>query len=107
MSRRLLAFGVPLQAFVDTLGVERPGNTECSGERPAPLGLGQTVRHGVQPGTPARQPPTFVDDQPTVRRDHSQQLADQGPLTATDTSANRGFPVMLEVGSRRRTLNHS
>ena len=107
MSRRPLAFGEKLQAFVDTLGVERPRNTKCSGKCPAPLGLGQTVRRGVQPSTPARQPPTFVDDQPPIRRDHSQQLADQGPPTATDTGANRSFPVMLEVGSRPRALNHS
>jgi hypothetical protein len=93
--------------FTNVSGVERPGNPECSGKCPAPLGLGQAVRLGMQPRSPAGQPPTFVDDQPPVRRDHSQQLADQSPPTAPDAHAYRMFPVSLEVGSRPRPLNHS
>lgn len=90
-------------------GVERALGPKCPWERPLPLGLDQTTRCRVQPRTPPRQPPTFVDDQPSGHRDHSQQLTDQDPLPATNARAYREVPVALEVGRvathPRRTLN--
>lgn len=93
--------------LADLAGVERPRRPQGSGEGPPPFGLGQAVRVGVQPSPPARQPPTFVDDHPPGHRDHAQQLTDQGPPLAADTSPHRGNPVGLVLGYPPRALNRS
>jgi hypothetical protein len=88
------------------LAVEDPGEPQGSGKRSPTLGLVQTTGTRVQPSTPAREPPTFVDDQLSVHRDHSQQLTGQGPLTASHTRPHRSRPVVLVCGSAAWVLNH-
>ena len=96
-----------LDVFADLPGVERPRNLQGSGEGPPPFGLGQAVRFGVQPSTPARQPPMDIDDDLPAHRDHAQQLTDQGPPLASDTRPHRRFPVCLVLGYPPRASNHS
>jgi hypothetical protein len=86
---------VLLDVLTRTFDVERASNPKGSGERPPTLGLGQAFGTGVQPSAPARQPPTFVDDQLPVHRDHSQQLVGQSPLSASHTRSHRACRVIL------------
>jgi hypothetical protein len=98
-----------------SLLLEKPARTlrvECScdpkgpGKRPAALGLGQTAGFGVQPRTPARQSPTFIDDQTTVHRDQPPQLSGPHPLTTSHTRTHRTIPVCWVCGSPLRVSGH-
>jgi hypothetical protein len=93
--------------LTDLADVERSRSPQGSREGPPPFGLGQAVRIGVQPSSPARQPPTLVDDHLPGHRDHAQQLTDQCPPLAADTSPHRRIPVGLVLGYPPRALNHS
>jgi hypothetical protein len=96
-----------LDVLADLANVEHSRSSQSPRESPPPFGLGQTVRVGVQPSPPAREPTTSVDDHPSGHRDHAQQLTDQGPPLATDTSPHRGFSVGLALGYPPRASNHS
>jgi hypothetical protein len=98
--------GAP-DVLADLAGIERPESPQGSREGSPPFGLGQAVRVGVQPRSPARQPPTLVDDHPPGHCDHAQQLTDQRPPLAADTSPHRGNPVGLVLGYPPRASNHS
>jgi hypothetical protein len=70
-------------------GIERAGDAQRPGERSPPLGLRQTVEVGVNPGTPARHPPSQIEHKVSIHGDNAQQLTSQRPRPATDTSPYR------------------
>src|SRR5690606_30466179 len=57
--------------------------------------------------TPARQPPTVIDDGAPTQRDNSHQLATQPPLPTSHTRANRLVTGCTVRGGRQLVLRHS